>query len=468
MVNARRVHSVLSRYAAPIFATLAFLLAGFIYFANLNTPSIRHDDEAFHSMVVQRMVDTGQWFPPPGKNFNQRKEERKEEGKGGIYLNKPPLKMWLSASVVSFFGKLNWQFRFIDAAAGLATSALIFIAGTALTTTKWGGILAMLIFLAAPGPTFHHCFRHGVQDGMLVLLATASLLAFVKNRPYLTGILVGCAVLTKHIAGVIPLVIIGTATVLGSFPERGVALKNLLICCLLAILISAAFYGPIAYYYPDALVSFFNREIVERAGKGLHNRGQPWYYLDQLLFQRSAVPREVLALAFLSFLLIYSRLRKSVRDKKILLFLFLWSVVPVILFSLGNSKLPWYIFPAYPGMALLSAFVLTRTSQEFPKIAPVICILLVCFLGRPLYKIATSVASPGIRTKLDLQVEELKSIPVVICGKVKLNPSELFYLAKLDPNLKRIKKCNPEDFDKPGLLLVTPEKDKKRFKIQRS
>lgn len=47
------------------------------------------------------------------------------------------------------------------------------------------------------------------------------------------------------------------------------------------------------------------------------------------------------------------KLRPTKRTDKPLLFLFVWAAVPVLFFSLSGSKLPGYILPIYPALAIL-------------------------------------------------------------------------------------------------------------------
>ncbi|MCC6954816.1 MAG: hypothetical protein IT290_11925, partial [Deltaproteobacteria bacterium] len=79
-------------------------LACFFCLFRLGAWSFGDGDQTTHSKVVQEMVYSGDWWNPTNA--------------GVPYYNKPPLKMWMVATIVSLFGETNFIYRSIDGTAG--------------------------------------------------------------------------------------------------------------------------------------------------------------------------------------------------------------------------------------------------------------------------------------------------------------------------------------------------------------
>jgi hypothetical protein len=111
---------------------------------------------------------------------------------------------------------------------------------------------------------------------------------------------------------------------------------------------------------PGYLHYFLWEENVSRFTTTQFKRGAPWYYFLLVLtvgvFPWSALLPTALAESWKRFL------------KGHYLFLILWILVPLIFFSLSSSKLPHYILPIYPALAIIlgatAANALTDSSAK--------------------------------------------------------------------------------------------------------
>jgi 4-amino-4-deoxy-L-arabinose transferase-like glycosyltransferase len=107
---------------------------------------------------------------------------------------------------------------------------------------------------------------------------------------------------------------------------------------------------------PGELRYFLLEENVLRFLTPRFHRSQPWYYFFSVLLI-GFLPWTLL-LAF-----IIDDLRKSpFSDMTVLLVT--WTVVPLFFYSFSDSKLPHYILPLYPPLALLAAKSLCRTLRN--------------------------------------------------------------------------------------------------------
>jgi 4-amino-4-deoxy-L-arabinose transferase-like glycosyltransferase len=329
----------------------SLLLAAYVSLWNSNTPSIRPGDEALHVSVTQGMLHHGLKLVP--------------ENDGRPYFNKPPLKMWLTQIPLRLFGESNWSYRLLDGLAGVGTAALTFYIGWLLFRSPLICFLAVVGLMGSRAYLFEHTVRHAVQDSVLVFLSTAAIVAGWKLRyaervrnqllwGVVGGAFIGCAILVKHVGGLIPLVVVGTAFL---WLDQGKVFRNraLLIFGLVGLLVAASYYLPVFLLYPEAWKTLVGVEVVERARDGFHNSGKSWFYLHQIFLKGVTLP-PVLLISALFFGLIGVCIERT-RER---VFLLVWAIVPVVLYSIPPSRLIWYIAPAFPAMALLVARFIER------------------------------------------------------------------------------------------------------------
>jgi hypothetical protein len=115
---------------------------------------------------------------------------------------------------------------------------------------------------------------------------------------------------------------------------------------------------------PEFLYFFFVQEHWLRFTTKMHQRAQPvWYFIPILLF--GVAPWLFAALAGWT-----SSLRRP-RDRAFSpgLFLALWALVVLVFFSVSGSKLPGYILPLFPALAVLAAGYLVQSAGRRMLIA---------------------------------------------------------------------------------------------------
>ncbi|HET6840138.1 MAG TPA: glycosyltransferase family 39 protein [Candidatus Angelobacter sp.] len=123
---------------------------------------------------------------------------------------------------------------------------------------------------------------------------------------------------------------------------------------------------------PSFFRSFFIEHNLQRFGTNRYQHSQPvWYYL--IVFVLSTLPWTVFVLSALA-----STLRDGIQKIKtgseeaagegLPFFFLLWTLIPVVFFSISRSKLPGYILPAIPAAALLTADWLHRTEHALSRI----------------------------------------------------------------------------------------------------
>lgn len=336
----------------------------YISLYQLNLPSLHHVDESTHARAVQEMVKTGDYWQP--RVF------------GIPYYNKPPFKMWVSAIPLSLFGETNFNFRIIDALCGIATVLLVYLFGSVVLESRLTGAVAALSLISSRFYVLVHGIRTGTQDSMLILLVTIATLMGWKflralredDRRILYvlglagGVVIGCALLTKNVAGLMPYMVIGTYLFLsGEYRlvlSRGKGALFLLVA--ISLILPALYVVPHCVHDAAACKVMLGQEVVNRATHGYHNIDNPMFYLIRLFRDRAAIPMELL-LPGLAFAL-YLGMKHGERR---MLFLLAWCVVPVAFYSAIPSRLTWYMAPAYPAMALLAGVVVSEAIEFLKK-----------------------------------------------------------------------------------------------------
>jgi 4-amino-4-deoxy-L-arabinose transferase-like glycosyltransferase len=112
---------------------------------------------------------------------------------------------------------------------------------------------------------------------------------------------------------------------------------------------------------------FFHEFIVEhnlaRFGSNLYHHPEPfWYYIPVALV--GWVPWSIIAIAAL--VVAFRQLRNPVADT-LRTFLLIWIGGVVIFFSLSQSKLPGYVLPIIPAVAILiTRFISAQSSEKIP------------------------------------------------------------------------------------------------------
>lgn len=279
---------------------------------------------------------------------------------GDAYYNKPPLKMWLSLIPIGILGESNFTYRIIDACLGLGLISLSLIFSRNLFGSITPGIISGFILLLSKELIWGaHGFRKGTQDSLLLVLLTASYILLWKilnkkdkKAEFLFCILVGLATLTKSVAGLLPLVIYASYILFEkkNLKDKFLEISTLSLKC---ITLPALYYGYHCLKSSVAWKKFFYIELYERATKGMHHINEPYFYVREI-FYKSVFTFPVVTICTLILALSICKNHKAIK------YLLTLSILPILIFSIPNSRLPWYIFPVYLPLSLLIGYFINR------------------------------------------------------------------------------------------------------------
>lgn len=320
-------------------AWLVCLLAFAMALAFQGSRGLWDPDEGRYSNVALEMVDGGDYLVP----------HRHHES---MHVTKPPLTYWAMAASVNLFGRSEWALR-LPMALGLAlTVALVFALGRAFVPQRpW---LPALVYLSSPLPFL--AASAITTDTLLTFAETAAMLAYVRFRfaggspRWLDGMwaLFGLAFMVKGPPALLPLLAIAA----WEFRQRSTAVARRPLGLLAFVAIGLSWFIWIVQRHPELLPYFLGHEVLDRVASGEHDRHGEWYgglviYLPTLAL--GALPWAALALWRRWLSPTAAPMPASSR------FLWCWVALPLAVFFLARSRLPFYLLPLFVPLSLLIA-----------------------------------------------------------------------------------------------------------------
>ncbi len=320
------------------------------WFGSIELRGLFIPDEGRYAEIPREMVATGDWVTP---RLNDLK-----------YFDKPPLQYWLTAASLAAFGDDEWTARLPTALLGfLAVLATGFTArrlwgndGAISTTTVLGSSWAF--YLASQYLTLDMTLTAFLTTALCsFLLAQESAISLPRNRRFwMCAAWASCAlaVLSK---GLIGLVLPTLTLMLYSVIARDWRVwKRLEIArgVLIFLLIVTPWFVLVQQRNPEFFDIFFIREHVERFTSFRHERYGPWWYYAPILLV--GLMPWLPGIVYQAFSQPTTAKPDAERNKTFRadLFCIAWVLAIVVFFSLSRSKLPAYIIPVFPALALLA------------------------------------------------------------------------------------------------------------------
>ncbi|NNM68815.1 MAG: glycosyltransferase family 39 protein [Gallionella sp.] len=350
------------------------IVAAVIWFSNLEYRTLVKPDEGRYAEIPREMVKSGDWTTP---RLNELK-----------YFEKPPLQYWATAVAYTVFGEHQWTSRLWAGLTGFAGILLVWFAGLRLFGREAADYAAMLLgssllyVLIGHINTLDMGVTFFITLGIFALLLGQSETDEKKRRNWMLLAWAGMAlaVLSKGLMG---LILPGTAVLIYCALQRDLTvLKRMHWLPGLAVffLIVTPWFYLVMKANPEFFEKFFIYEHYTRFITKDLGRYQPWYYFVPILLS-GALPWTVLM--FDSVLRAWrdgGRADKAFSPER---FLMIWAVFIYLFFSVSGSKLPSYLLPMFPALALLMGqrMVKIRGRVLMWQLVPVIPVLLVLIVA---------------------------------------------------------------------------------------
>lgn len=356
--------------------------AAVMFFTNLGGTALWDMDEALYSTCAREMVQRSEQGVPGALVvpwFN-----------GRMFPEKPPLMFWTMIAGFEVFGVNEWGARFFSAVFGIATALAAFHLGRILFRPRvglWAGLISASTII------FTVSARAATVDSALTLTTTLAFLFFAMARhrdprmpaswPLLTlmYICIGVAVLAKGPIGMLlPLAALGLFLLVAD-GWRSVLRSVWWMRPLTAIIVLAAVASPwyvlvgmhthgewLRQFFFEFNLRPFQQPILTHGDTGSLTRLLAmlvsflyfFYHIPALLV--GFFPWSV----FLGPTLVDTRerLRRCDAWRDGCLLAICWFSVWLVFWSVCKTKLPHYLLPAYPALALLTACFVDRWQTE--------------------------------------------------------------------------------------------------------
>lgn len=312
-------------------AALSLLLLLF----GLGSYGLLEDNEARFFEISWEMAQSGDWLTPR-LNFID-------------HFHKPPGTFWLVGGSLKLLGTSEWAGRLPVALAALWTVGL---------TWYWAaqeggrGQACRAVLVLVTSLEFWFLSRLVLTDMFLTAAVTSALYCAWRSRNHPEGkfwlgfwLSLAAGFMVK---GPIGLVIVLPVLALFHLSMQGKLSWNLRPRLGLPLFLALAlpWYVIVCLQHEGLLDYFLRFQTTQRMLTTVHGRpGAWWFYLPVLaagFFPWSTGLPLTLAAAWK---------RRNELDR----FLLLWLIVPVLFFSCAGSKLPTYLLPIFPALALLTA-----------------------------------------------------------------------------------------------------------------
>jgi 4-amino-4-deoxy-L-arabinose transferase-like glycosyltransferase len=310
----------------------------------LGSPSLWDIDEGNNAEAARAMAESGDWVVP---HFNNQ-----------VRYDKPVLLYWLQAAAYAAFGVNEFAARLPSALAALLAVLVTYELGRGMFG-KGAGLLAGLAL--GSSISFAASAHFANPDALLDLFTALSLACWWADYArggwwwyVAAGAASGLGVLAKGPVGlVLPM---GVATLFTLWRRDWRRLFDLrLPWATLAFLLAAApWYVWVGVETKGQwLYQFWTKHNLERATQVLENHRGPFFYYVLVLLAGFAPWSVFLGpTAWLAWRNV--RQEEANRHQPAFQFLSCWVMVPLVFFSAASTKLPNYILPLFPAVAILT------------------------------------------------------------------------------------------------------------------
>jgi 4-amino-4-deoxy-L-arabinose transferase-like glycosyltransferase len=338
------------------------LIAGFcafLFFYGLAQFGLIGADEPRYAQVAREMLARRDWITPV---LN-----------GHPWLEKPPFYYWQAMLAYSAFGVTDWAARLPSAFDATVMIVAIYI----FFRRSCPGVALDAALIAASSAGVIAYARAASMDMALAATFTIAMLAWwiwndsAKNA-WLALFYASLALGMLAKGPVSPLlallVLAAYAALWGGFRQmrRTIWLPGILLFCAVAL----PWYFAVQLRNPSFFQEFILQHNLARFSSDLYHHREPfWYYFPVTAL--GTMPWTIFIIAACAATAkTWSRSRKAEISAKLDLQIFAvcWLLIPVVFFSISQSKLPGYILPAIPaGVILLADYLRQRQESEHPE-----------------------------------------------------------------------------------------------------
>ena len=320
---------------------LLVIIYGLLWFGTLNYRHLIPSDEGRYAEIAREMLVTGDWITP---RYN-----------GYKYFEKPPLQAWATAAAFQAFGIGDWQARLWTALTGFLTILLVGFTGARIFNARAGWLAAVVLASSPMWIISGHFNSLDMGLSSFLVAALCSLLLAqtshnknnCRNWMWACWIFMALATLSKGVIGAAIPAIVFIAYSISTWDWKIWTRLRLFSGTILFLAITAPWFVLVAQRNPEFLEFFFIHEHLQRFTQDDHSRTGPIYYFVPLLL--IGLLPWILQVPG-AFAQAWSERRREFSAGWLLV---CWFAVIFAFFSVSHSKLPGYIIPVFPALALI-------------------------------------------------------------------------------------------------------------------
>ncbi len=345
-------------------ALVILALALLVGLAFQGSRGLYESTEGRYALCAREMLDSGNWLEPTLL--------------GEPHWTKPPLSYWSIAAGVGLCGRNAWGARLPNALFFSLTALMVAGIGTRMWDRRTG-FLAGLMYATAVYPM---AVAFSVNtDTLLAFWETLAVLCFWRaeqsvNRSaaWRWGVAMwfvfGLAFLTKGPPSLMALVPIAVYRARDPQRREKASLFGP-VGLLVFLIVGASWYLYVCARHPGLLGYFLGDEVVGRVARNRFGRNPEWYQPFTMYLPLIAAGGGVWSWYFWRALG-NARLHRTQGWRALLrshgpaLFLAVWLVPPLLVFSLSTSRMYTYLLPLFPAVMLAAARQAGKGWQDGP------------------------------------------------------------------------------------------------------
>ncbi len=327
-----------------------------IFFFGLGSSALWDRDETEYAQSVLEMQNADEWMIPTLDNHP--------------FIEKPIMLFWVTRVSYLVFGANEGGARFPGALFGVLSCVAVYLIGCSLWTARtgfWSALILSTSLLFAGG------HRLLLTDPFLVLFSLLSLLFYIYSRSagrlkivhmLISYFFIGLGVLSKGPIALFPAgIYIVTEWILRkNARERAGSIFTHLTLSILPVMVAAPWFVYSFEVQTDATTKFFLMDNLHRFLAASEGHTGPMFYHVLVLFA-GFFPWSFFFIAWLAADWRNRSTQMFTQDFPSVI-LSVWTAVLFIFFSVSSHKLPHYMMPVIPAMALLTGNFFTNLDAK--------------------------------------------------------------------------------------------------------
>ncbi|HXG56201.1 MAG TPA: hypothetical protein VNJ03_12550 [Vicinamibacterales bacterium] len=394
--------------------SLPLVLVAFCFPLFLGLQSTDLDnDEAIYAYAVESILSSGDWVSPLSSPTNDV-----------VFLEKPHLKFWIVALPIRL-GLLPYDafgLRVWDALFGAIAFVYVFLIGRRLSGSFCGAVAVLVLFAHRP-LIFDHGLRSTNMDAALVLAYCGGVYHYLRwtgaaGRGHIhVAAIAACFYLgfmTKFVAALfLPAVLAVCVVLVGPHRRQFIADRRqwaLASAGVAAAVIPWFVYQHLAHGATLWNVMFGEHVYTRFTAYADPGHLQPWHFYVTRAYGAFVDGGSALWVGVGLIVLGAETIRRRRADGMVVL---LWLALPLLLISLGSSKLYHYLYPFLPPLALAAGYGAAWIAGHLARLSAPLWIRVAAF---------EPAVSPGIRVAATALMvgAGLLALWTAIAGSVRL------------------------------------------------